>query len=65
MDSTLLPDPGQRRTLRALEGEIPSAFDLPPGCAFAARCPRAADRCRRETPALDEGAHPVACFHPL
>lgn len=35
-----------------LEGEPPSPIDLPPGCAFASRCPQAFDRCTRENPAL-------------
>lgn len=65
MDSTFAPDPGQRKHLRAIEGEIPSAFDLPKGCAFASRCPRVSDRCRNEIPELTPGDHPVACFHPL
>ncbi|MBS0572181.1 MAG: ABC transporter ATP-binding protein, partial [Proteobacteria bacterium] len=66
MDSSLVPDPGRRKSLRALSGEIPSPFNLPPGCAFAGRCPRASDLCRRERPALVESAgHAVACFHPL
>ena len=67
MDSTFSPDPASRRTLQALEGEVPSAFHLPKGCAFAARCPRASDRCRAEDPKLAEIApgHPIACFHPL
>lgn len=64
MDSSLSPDPGQRRTIAPLAGEIPSPFSLPPGCAFAGRCPRATDRCRSERPALEGAGHPVACFHP-
>lgn len=63
--SAFVPDPGQRRTLAPLTGEIPSPFDLPPGCAFAGRCPRASDLCRQKRPELDLGPHPVACFHPL
>lgn len=47
-----------------LEGEPPSPIDLPPGCAFAGRCPHAFDRCRRENPALsDRGDQALAaCF---
>lgn len=63
--SAFVPDPGQRRRIAPLSGEIPSPFALPPGCAFAGRCPRATDRCRAERPVLDaDPSHPVACFHP-
>jgi oligopeptide/dipeptide ABC transporter ATP-binding protein len=48
---------------RILEGELPSALDLPAGCRFASRCPRRFDRCRAEDPRLLEAApgHAVAC----
>ncbi len=63
--SAFVPDPAQRREIAPLQGEIPSPFALPPGCAFAGRCPRATDRCRVERPVLDaDPVHPVACFHP-
>jgi oligopeptide/dipeptide ABC transporter ATP-binding protein len=66
MDSTFEPDPKLRRTIAPLEGEVPSPFNLPPGCAFADRCPQATALCRTETPALDaRGGHPVACHHPI
>ena len=66
MDSAFVPDPGQRRQIAPLAGEIPSPFALPPGCAFAGRCPRATDRCRAERPPLDgDPQQPVACFHPF
>jgi oligopeptide/dipeptide ABC transporter ATP-binding protein len=67
LDSTFSPDPAQRRTLVALQGEIPSPFDLPRGCAFAGRCPQATARCREEVPVLtgDDSGHRVACFNPL
>ena len=66
MEARFAPDPAQRKSLAPLTGEIPSPFALPPGCAFAARCPKATDRCRRESPALSaDPIHPVACFHPL
>ncbi|MES2142998.1 MAG: ABC transporter ATP-binding protein [Pseudomonadota bacterium] len=67
MDSTFLPDPARRRSLVALKGEIASAFNLPPGCAFAARCDRATDQCRITAPVLETGSQgqALACFHPL
>ena len=67
MDSTFSPDPAKRREIELLGGEIPSPFDLPPGCAFAARCPNVSDICLKELPALtaSDGGHPVACHHPL
>ena len=65
IDSGFAPDPQRRRAIAPLSGEIPSPFDLPPGCAFAGRCPHATDRCRTERPVLDATTQPTACFHPL
>ncbi len=50
-------------SLHAIPGDPPSMSRLPAGCPFAARCPRAIERCRRELPALVSGApgHRVAC----
>jgi len=47
--------------------ELPDPLNPPPGCAFAARCPRATDRCRSEIPRLEDDGNgvQVACFHPL
>lgn len=66
LDSTFAPDPAKRRIVTPLGGEIPSPFALPPGCAFAARCPRVTDRCRAERPALTDSPSGgrVACHHP-
>ena len=36
--------------LAAIEGQPPDLARLPPGCAFAPRCPRVMDRCRTESP---------------
>ena len=64
MDSTFEPDPKLRRAIVPLTGEVPSPFDLPPGCAFADRCPQASALCRAEVPELvDHGGHAVACHH--
>jgi oligopeptide/dipeptide ABC transporter ATP-binding protein len=65
-------DPRRRRLRLLLEGEPPSAFDPPPGCAFHPRCPRAQPgQCDREAPPLAEllrddenGGHQVACWFP-
>jgi peptide/nickel transport system permease protein len=55
------------RRLAAIEGLPPSVDDLPPGCAFAPRCPRATDECRAGEIALaphGEG-RAVRCIHPM
>ena len=47
-----------RQRLTAIEGQPPDLSALPRGCAFAARCPAAFDRCRTEAPPelnLDDG----------
>lgn len=36
----------------ALEGELPSPLNIPPGCRFAPRCPAVVDRCRHDDPIL-------------
>ena len=36
--------------LWSIEGQPPDLADLPPGCPFHPRCPKAEDRCRREVP---------------
>jgi len=40
--------------LTAIPGQPLSAFEAPPGCAFAPRCPLAIDDCRAERPSLRE-----------
>ncbi|UGX89167.1 ABC transporter ATP-binding protein [Phyllobacterium meliloti] len=67
LDSTFEPDPRQRRTITRLSGEIPSGYNPPVGCAFAARCPRASDLCRSSLPSLEAitSHHQAACHHPL
>jgi oligopeptide/dipeptide ABC transporter ATP-binding protein len=36
--------------LQTIPGQVPNLAELPPGCAFAERCPLALDRCRAERP---------------
>lgn len=54
------------RPLEVIPGRPPEPGQVPEGCAFAARCPLASDRCRTEDPVLDPatGGHRVACWHP-
>jgi oligopeptide/dipeptide ABC transporter ATP-binding protein len=47
-----------------LEGQLPSAVEPPPGCAFASRCPHVMPHCRQaEPPLFDVGAgHQSRCW---
>jgi oligopeptide/dipeptide ABC transporter ATP-binding protein len=57
------PDPDRPAPTIALEGNVPSPLNPPPGCRFHPRCPWAQERCRVETPALRSMAdgHFSAC----
>ncbi|OKK02543.1 peptide ABC transporter ATP-binding protein [Streptomyces sp. CB03234] len=48
--ASLPPATGRVRRLPAMAGAPPAPGALPPGCAFAPRCPLAEDRCRTERP---------------
>jgi peptide/nickel transport system ATP-binding protein len=65
LSSVPIPDPPLQRARRriVLSGEVPNPVDPPAGCRFAGRCPIAEDRCRVETPLLEQKApgHWVAC----
>jgi len=52
--------------LQEIPGMVPPLTNLPPGCAFAPRCPRADERCAAENPPYEEKAagHWAACWHP-
>jgi peptide/nickel transport system ATP-binding protein len=54
-----------KQRLQEIKGIVPPLTNLPPGCAFAPRCPFADERCRREAPAYEEKhpAHWAACWH--
>ncbi len=43
-----IPDPQAEasRMQKPLSGELPSPLNLPAGCSFASRCPKATDYCR-------------------
>jgi dipeptide transport system ATP-binding protein len=47
-----------------IKGELPSLFDLPKGCAFYSRCPKATPECQQTPPPLEtKNGHKVACIH--
>jgi len=59
-------DAGARgRRLYSIPGATPPLLALPPGCAFAPRCGRAAPQCATEPPAIDAGGRRFRCFYPL
>lgn len=55
------------RPLPAIPGAPPDLTALPPGCAFAPRCPCASQRCTLERPQREVrgDGHAVACWNPL
>lgn len=56
------PEIGSRSRIQVIPGRPVSAFEVGPGCVFAARCPYANERCVTERPALREvDAQLVAC----
>ncbi|MGH2402840.1 MAG: dipeptide/oligopeptide/nickel ABC transporter permease/ATP-binding protein [bacterium] len=52
------------RPLEAIPGRLPDPDAIPPGCAYAPRCPFALERCRVDLPPLEEfaGNRRVACW---
>ena len=59
-----IPDPRIKRERIVLEGEIPSAKNIPPGCRFHPRCYMAGDRCKTDDPMLEKKASgtEAACY---
>lgn len=62
--------PSRRAEREAIaRGETPSPLNVPSGCRFRTRCPRATPRCASEEPRIapvgDVDGHFVACHHPL
>ncbi|TVU61009.1 dipeptide/oligopeptide/nickel ABC transporter permease/ATP-binding protein [Paenarthrobacter nitroguajacolicus] len=56
----------RNQPLAVVPGRPADPSNVPAGCAFASRCPKADDHCTREDPQLvqQEDGHRVACWHP-
>jgi len=61
------PRPGLRRGTRlpTIAGQVPPLHALPPGCAYADRCPRVTDACKAAPPPefTLAGDHGARCIH--
>src|SRR5687767_419357 len=51
--------------LAQIPGMTPALLNLPPGCAFRNRCPRAAAACTEMPPLEPRNGRLVRCFYPL
>src|SRR5262245_45642116 len=62
-----IPKLGVKAPLYGIPGQPPDLSDLPAGCRFQPRCPRAVDRCRLEAPEPHDlnGDGMVRCWLPL
>jgi peptide/nickel transport system ATP-binding protein len=59
-----VPNPERKRKAIELKGEVPSAINIPPGCRFHPRCPKAFDKCPIEEPVLvNVGKHHLVACH--
>jgi peptide/nickel transport system ATP-binding protein len=58
-----VPDPERKRKGVELKGEISSAINVPSGCRFRTRCPKAEEDCKEEEPVMIQVSptHFVAC----
>jgi oligopeptide/dipeptide ABC transporter ATP-binding protein len=67
LDAIPSTEPGAARASATIKGEPPSPVSPPSGCRFRTRCPRAADICAAQEPAMRElgSGHAVACHFPL
>jgi peptide/nickel transport system ATP-binding protein len=58
-----VPIPERKRKATELKGDVPSAINIPSGCRFRTRCPRAEKACEEKEPELISVSpnHYVAC----
>ena len=51
--------------LKSIQDQAPMPHALPPGCAFAPRCPKATEACTLSVPPLSGDHRQVACINPI
>jgi peptide/nickel transport system ATP-binding protein len=63
MSAVPVADPRVRSKMTPLQGDVPSPANPPSGCYFHPRCAYAVDKCKQETPQLEEigKGHYVSC----
>ena len=65
LTSVLTPEPDKGLPETHLGIAYPNPIDPPPGCTFHPRCPKAADKCRKEAPRPQYGGdRMVECHYP-
>lgn len=68
IDAVPVPGTGKRPRGRAIGGDVPSPIEMPPGCPFHPRCPRALAICSAIPPTLNpveaDSGHVAACHNP-
>lgn len=57
-----VPDFNKKTKTTVLKGDLPSPSDLPSGCKFHTRCPRAMEKCKSSIPQEKGSTHKVKCF---
>ncbi len=61
-----VPSRNRRGTpLAQIPGMTPALLNLPPGCAFRTRCPRAAPACAQDPQLEPRNGRLVRCFYPM
>ena len=64
--SSMVAGARQDEVLTPITGQPPDLHNLPPGCAFAPRCPRVGEACLRTVPRIDVSAsHSAGCNYLL
>jgi oligopeptide/dipeptide ABC transporter ATP-binding protein len=66
-DNIFSTTPNKGTPIKVLEGEVPSPYNLPPGCVFASRCNQVKPICLEQAPSLQDTTDggKVACHFQL